>query len=128
MIVDSSALIAFFVEDDQLHAEAISEFKRLENETFIIPDRILEETLTVLIYDRGTNFALSVLQQIRENKRMRIQYTTEPEQLEVFEWMAQLRKKISFQDYVVLYHSVNSNQSPLSFDRELISLYRKITA
>lgn len=128
MIVDSSALIAFFVEDDPLHAKALEEFKRLENETFTIPDRILEETLNGLIYDHGIDYALAILGQIRENEQMEIQGTPEANQGEILAWMEQLRKKMSFQDYIVLYYSIQMRQAPLCFDRQILSLYEKLSS
>ena len=127
MIVDSSALVAFFVESDSLHSLALAEFKRLEQETFTIPDRILEETLNVLLYDHGIDYALAILEKIRLNRGMEIQATMQSEQLEIFNCMNHLRKKMTFQDHLVLFYSVRQGQPPLSFDRQILTLYEKLS-
>lgn len=124
MIVDSSALVALFVENDEHHIAAIRGFTDKTVALFVIPDRILEETLNVLIYRQGIDFALSVLEKIKANQRFTVSSLSESEHAEVLQTMATLRKKISFEDYLVIYQALKSRQPPFCFDQQLLAIYR----
>ncbi len=124
MIVDSSALVALFVENDEHHQSAVNGFSDKTVALFVIPDRILEETLNVLIYRHGIDFALSVLEKINANQRFTVSTLSEGEHAEVLLSMAALRKKISFEDYLVIYQALKSRQTPFCFDQQLLAIYR----
>ncbi len=124
MIVDSSALVALFIENDEHHPAALKGFTDKTVPLFVIPDRILEETLNVLIYRLGINFALTVLEKIKANQRFSVSSLSQTEHAEVLETMAALRKKISFEDYLVIYQSLKSRQPPFCFDQQLLAIYR----
>ncbi len=124
MIVDSSALVALFIENDEHHPAALKGFTDKTIPLFVIPDRILEETLNVLIYRLGIEFALNVLGKIKANQRFSILPLSEVEHAEVLQTMGALRKKISFEDYLLVYLSLKSRHPPFSFDQQLMAIYK----
>ena len=124
MIADSSFLVALFNANDPLHTRAAADLASSEA-LLTIPDRILEETLTVLSYKFGWKHSLGVLDKIRENRRFEIRHLSEDEWARVIAISAEAEKKISFPDYVVIYLSRSEGTLPLTYDAQIVKLAKK---
>ena len=125
MIADSSFLVAFFHPDDLSHSKAVDQFSSMSGTTVIIPDRILEETFTVLTYNKGLEFALEVLKRIHFNSELAIYPVTQHETNEIFILAETIKKKISFADYCVVYLCNKLDMKPLCFDKQILSLLKR---
>ncbi len=119
MIADSSFLVALFHPDDKFHSKAVSEFASNEA-TITVPDRIVEEVLTVFSYRKGWKHALQILGKMRSNSRFEFRRLSERDWGGVIEMSVSIAKKISFADYVVLYLSSAEDQLPLTYDRQML--------
>lgn len=125
MIVDSSFIFALFVQDDVHHLEAMSTVKKLEGNTLIIPDRVLEETFTLLVYRKGISFALEVINRFKQNKEIIIYTIDNNEKEDIDILITQLMKKISYVDYLIIYLCLEKNKKVISYDQEILSFVKK---
>ncbi len=126
MIVDTSFLIAFFLNEDELHEKAINNFKNV-NGHLIIPDRVLEETFTVLCYKKGVVYSLEVINKLKNNKDIIIYKIDYKESELIFEFVADIKKKFSFVDYIILYLALNTHEKLLCFDDELVKIVKNLS-
>lgn len=126
MIADSSFIISFFTPDDENHGKAIQMARKEAGQVFVIPDRVLEETVTAMTYKRGPIYAVELMKEIQENRQFIVRPTREEEIKSAFARMGQIPRKISFIDYLVIELSVALRTPLLSFDRQLNSLRRLI--
>ncbi|MFA4983187.1 MAG: PIN domain-containing protein [Candidatus Micrarchaeia archaeon] len=125
MIADSSFLVSLFWKDDTLHQKALSEF-RASSVTLSVPDRIIEETMSVLAYKEGWQMALEVLDRIAINRRFELRHLSREEWYGIVALSKKLNKKISFNDYLVIHLSVREGCLPLAYDSQLLSLARQL--
>jgi len=125
MIADSSFLVSLFWKDDTLHKKALSEF-RSSSATLSVPDRIIEETMSVLAYKEGWQTALDVLDKIVANRRFEVRHLSREEWSGIVALSKKLNKKISFNDYLVIYLSVREGSIPLAYDSQLLSMARNL--
>jgi len=125
MIADSSFLVSLFWKDDTLHQKALSEF-RSSSVTLSVPDRIIEETMSVLAYKEGWQTALEVLDRITTNRRFEVRHISREEWSGIVALSSKLNKKISFNDYLVIYLSVREGALPLTYDSQLLSIARQL--
>jgi len=126
MIVDTSFLVAFFLNEDELHEKAVNNFKNV-NEHLIIPDRVLEETFTVICYKKGILYSLEILNKLKNNKDVII-YKIDYKECElIFDFAADLKKRFSFVDYIILYLTLNIPEKLLCFDDELIKTAKTLS-
>ena len=73
-ILDSSFLIALFIEDDPHHSKAFAagEADLAANESWLVPDIILFETLTVIRYEQGAGAAKIAMERLLSNRYVQI--------------------------------------------------------
>ncbi|MBI5226853.1 PIN domain-containing protein [Candidatus Micrarchaeota archaeon] len=126
MIADSSFLISFFTPDDVNHHQAVQEAKKDSGNVFVVPDRILEETMTAMTYKRGVTFALDLLDKLQKNRQFIVRPTREEEIKATFSRIQLIQRKLSFIDYLVVELSVGLQTPVISFDRQLNALRRML--
>ena len=119
MIADSSFLISFFEPDDTNHGAAMQYAAKDSAQVFVIPDRVLEETLTAMTYKKGMPYALKLLEKVQKNRQMIIRTTREQEVHATFKRIAQIQQKMSFIDYLIVELSVGLQTPLISFDRQV---------
>ena len=119
MIVDSSFLIALFIEEDELNERAIEFLERNKEESLLLLDRVLEETFTVITYKKGIDSALSAVEDLQKNKNIIIHKIEENEFNSIMELAIKLKRKISFVDYSLIYFYLRTRDKVISFDSEL---------
>lgn len=120
MIVDSSFLVALFDPDDIFHDKAARLLEINLNATLVIPNRVIEETITVLAHKKNVAFALQVLEKLRDNKQVAIKQVSEDEWNEVISLMAERNRPLGFVDYLVILLSNRIKEKPLCFDEKLL--------
>jgi len=79
----------------------------------------------VLAYRLGWDFALQVLDKIAANTRFNVRKLSENELNAVTSFIRESRKKMAFNDYVVLSLCLKECSEPLSFDRQLVSMAKR---
>ncbi|MBS3136977.1 PIN domain-containing protein [Candidatus Woesearchaeota archaeon] len=125
MIADSSFLIALFIEEDGNHENAIIDFSNVGDNIILIPDRVLEETFTVVTYKKGILYTIGVLERIRLNKKCVIYHLSASEQEAIIALINKLKIRISFIDYCVAYLTIAKDEELLCYDKEIISFKKK---
>ncbi|MBI5635874.1 type II toxin-antitoxin system VapC family toxin [Candidatus Micrarchaeota archaeon] len=120
MILDSSFLIALFLEEDALHEKATEQLASLpKNEPLTAPSSVMEETMNILTYRRGVSFAMNALSELEENKCVYTYFLEKTEWNTVINLMKAISKKMSFTDYFVIYLARKTGEKTLSFDNQL---------
>jgi len=122
MITDSSFLISFFEPDDVNHAEAVRFAAQDPSQIFVVPDRVLEETLTAAIYKKGMKPALQLLEKIQKNRQIIVRNSREEEIQSTLTRISQVQRKLSFVDYLIVELSLGLKTPVASFDRQLNQL------
>ncbi|MBI5553513.1 MAG: PIN domain-containing protein [Candidatus Diapherotrites archaeon] len=120
MIADSSFLVALTVKNDSTHLKAVRLFS--ESSHFLVPSGVLEETLTVLVYNAGIPLAREFYSQMMQTECFEIYEMIPEEKRSAVSLLFDSGKKISFVDSCVIYLSLQKKQSIASFDRELLKL------
>ena len=126
MIADSSFLISFFTPEDVNHRRALDEAIKDPANVFVVPDRVLEETVTTMTYKRGVGCALDLMNKLQKNRQFIIRPTREEEVKATFERIQQIQRKLSFIDYLVVEISLGLQTPLISFDRQLKALHRRL--
>ncbi|MBI4399196.1 PIN domain-containing protein [Candidatus Micrarchaeota archaeon] len=125
MIVDSSFLVPFFIEEHEFNKRALQEIKKHIGEQLVVLDRVLEETFTVITYKKGIAYALDVLEQLEENKDVIIFRLDGEDFYSIIELIRDLKTKLSFVDYAVLHLSISRKEMLLCFDEQLLASFKK---
>ncbi len=123
MIADTCFLFALLVADDADHQKAVSD-SRSTNGSILVPDRILEELATALIYKQGPDFALAALDEIRSNERFELYPVSREEAAGTLSLLRNLRRKISFNDYCLANLSFRRGEEVLTYDRQLLGVLK----
>ncbi|MCX6772646.1 MAG: PIN domain-containing protein [Candidatus Micrarchaeota archaeon] len=125
MILDSSLLVSFFRESDSNNLEATQLLKKHENESLVLPESILFETLTVLIYKDGVANAKATYEKLTSNKQVLVHYFSVDEKREIVLQLLAQTTKISFEDMSVIYLAHKTDSEVLAFDDKIIKLTTK---
>ncbi len=120
-VADSSFLVALFIPFDLNHERAVKLFKR--EDRFLVPEDILKETLTVIAYKLGFDEMKSIFESISSCDTFEI---VQERFSKLISFYLSLSKKISFFDACVIYFSLSENLEPATFDKQLLSVWRKI--
>jgi predicted nucleic acid-binding protein len=123
MIADTSFLASLFMESDQNHliAEATA---KTQKDVILVPLEVLEETFTVLRYRKSLEHSLQAVRIITGDPTF---YVLSPTSFgEAIELLKRTKKKLSFVDGIVLFHSLGIGSVPLAFDKDLLKEYRRL--
>jgi predicted nucleic acid-binding protein len=119
MIADTSFLVALFLANDEHHEKAVEMSLESGKEEIIALDRVLEETFTVLVYKKGTGFAIECIGKLKANRRILVYSLDKSEEEETFEMAENTGQRMSYVDYAILLVSKKHGQKALTFDRQL---------
>ncbi|MBS3152646.1 PIN domain-containing protein [Candidatus Woesearchaeota archaeon] len=119
MIADTSFLVALFLAEDELHDKALGNLINYKQEKIIIPDRVLEETFTVLVYKKDINYALEVIDKLGKNNDIILYRIEEVDWTAIIRLVNKVKKKLSFVDYSVIYLCIKNGEKALCFDNEI---------
>ena len=121
IVLDSSFLIAFYLAQDSQHKNALKLAEQNIEETALLSETILFETLTVLNYKAGIELAKEAYQELMANKYVRFFHFTELEKDEILNEFFNQKSKLSFADVSVIYLARKSKSKVLAFDDGILN-------
>ncbi len=120
IIIDTSFLVALLHEDDAFHQQAISEMKKIEMETQLISDYVVNETATVLNNKAGLQKAISFIEAIKSTENVEIyhlDYYDFESTIKIFE---KQRHKLSFIDASIVHLALTTQSKIATYDKNII--------
>ncbi|MFH0927361.1 MAG: PIN domain-containing protein [Candidatus Micrarchaeota archaeon] len=121
-ILDSSFLVSMFVEDDAHHSKALAILDTDPDETWILPDLILFEFLTVIRYNKGVQAARAAYGDLMANKHVQLRHFEPGEQTAILDLFFSSPLSISTADAAVAYLCKTLGSPALSFDDNLLKV------
>jgi len=121
LLLDTSFIVALFIEKDNLHKKALSLLPKIEEENCFITEDIVKELITVLNYKHSTNETIDIMDKLKKEDSF-IQIL--PEILGIFEQTFDVFKKLpshkfSYADCLLISLSEFYNAKILTFDKKL---------
>ncbi len=123
-VLDSSFLIALFIEDDPHHVKAMrdGEAGARAGESWMVPDPILFETLTVIRYEQGASAAKTAFNQLMSNRNIQIYTFSARERLEILEMFLASSYSISSADASVAFLCRRLGSPAFAYDENLLKV------
>lgn len=128
IVLDSSFLVSLFLPHDENHARALGLFEKHRSDEMLVTDIILFETLTVLNYKAGVEFAKNAYGQMVANRKLQVVYLNEAERREILEDFFAQKEKMSMEDVSIIRACRKTLSTVLSFDKKLVGKIRKTRA
>ena len=122
MIVDSSALIAYFRKKDVFHLISVEMIESLDKLT--IPDYILAETLTVLKLKESWETATKCADFLTNSVNISIRPTPPLEFETTLKFFNKNRNSLSFVDTLLVILCKKEKQAVMTFDNEIQSFLK----
>lgn len=124
-VLDTSYLVSFYLSQDSNHDNALKLAEQNKEETMLLSEVILFETLTVLNYRAGTELAKEAHNELLGNKYIKFFHFTETEKTEILEKFFDQKSKLSFADVSVIYLADKSKLKVMAFDDGIIKNLNK---
>ena len=121
-ILDSSYLIALYLQEDVNHTRALEIFKIIKNSELYIHTHVIAEVVTILTYRMGQNLSFKFLVETQSSSNIHLLESNISEQIEDFKI---LNKKISFTDSVILAIAKRSKYDLVTFDKQMLTILNK---
>lgn len=120
-ILDTSFIVSLFLLQDSNHQNAIELFEKNIDEQLLLPEQVLQETLTVTLYKAGIEKCKKVYERLTSNEQISLVRFTQTEIDEITNIFLAQSGKLSFPDFSVIYLSKKSKSKILSFDKDLLA-------
>ena len=120
MILDSSYLVSFFLQEDGNHRKAVEMSDRHMNEELVLLDIIMYETLTVLNYEGGIALAKEAHAQMLGSRQIRLLPINETQRGEILQEFFAQKTELSVEDSAVVYLARKTKSDVLAFDKKII--------
>lgn len=126
MIIDTSLLFAFYAKFDPNHDEAVHILEQMKEakETLIVPQEVIAELCSVLVYKSSLADSLAAVEGILGDPLYYKSDPISPQQVLIL--LKELGAQISYTDAAVLLHGRNARQGILTLDRQMKSLAKKV--
>ncbi len=121
-VLDTSYLVSLFLARDTNHQKAEGLAQKNLDEQLLLPEPILHETMTVILYLAGIEKCREVYDRLVHNKQIEVVRFTRDESEELARMFLGQRTKLSFQDVSVVYLSKKSKSRALAFDNGILKL------
>ena len=121
-VLDTSFLVSLFLAQDSNHQDAEDLAQKNLDEQLLLPEPILHETLTVILYKSGIEKCREVYDRLVHNKQIEVVRFNQNESEEMAEMFLDQKTKLSFQDISVVYLSKKSKSKALAFDTGILKL------
>lgn len=118
-IVDSSVLIAFYIEDDSCHKEAFALLQEIERGTLLLHPYVIQEVVTVLVYKSGVALAKKFIADIQKAHNVTVLPVDVTREMKRF---VSLNKRVSFADSSLIAAAEGYRFPLVTFDKQLRSL------
>jgi predicted nucleic acid-binding protein len=115
MIADTSLLISFYIKDDVNHTKAVEKLER-HKQFLVMPDYVVGETATVLLYKKNLKISKLFLETIENTQSIKLLNTTASDLKGILETFKHQKKQLSFVDAAVVYHARRLRLGVLAFD------------
>ncbi|MFS8158643.1 MAG: type II toxin-antitoxin system VapC family toxin [Candidatus Roizmanbacteria bacterium] len=105
IVIDANFFLALYNPSDQLHSSAFKMAERLQegNVSIILPILIFSEVMTLVSQRIGKAQALEIGDEIRTNKKIRIEYLNSRSESEIYSVFSEIKKKnMSYADCSIL--------------------------
>lgn len=122
VIVDSNIFIASFFEDDSLHNEAVLVMEEIQDSDIIMPYCVVQEVATILTYRLDKKVADTFLRDIRNANNIFIIDNDVYAEMTFFE---KFKQNLSFTDISLIYLAEKHSAILLTFDKQLLNLYKR---
>ena len=122
MIVDTSFLYAFYNEEDPFHKEAMKILKESISKrvVFILPEYVLGETATLLLYRRNLDESIKFIDAMKSTEFVEI-FNFSPKDLDgIIEIYKKQKHQLSFVDTSVVYLAKIFDSKVATFDRNIV--------
>ncbi len=126
LFIDSSAFIARAIVKDANHSAAVNTFQRISQG--VLPYRrhytsnyVVDETVTFLLYERGSHVAIETLHRIRTSATLRVLHVSEEVEAQADEVFARLApSRVSYTDCTTkVLMEREAIDTAFSFDRDI---------
>lgn len=125
IVLDTSFLVSFYLSQDANHENALKLAEQNAEETMLLSDVVLFETLTILNYRAGIARAKEAYDELLGNKYIRFFHFSEMEKNETLAlFFAQEKGKLSFADASVVYLAKKGKSKVLAFDEVILKLVK----
>lgn len=121
-VLDTSFIVSLFLVQDTNHQKAEDLTQKNLDEQLLLPEPILHETLTVILYRAGIEKCREVYERLVRNKQIELVRFNPEESEELARMFLGQRTKLSFQDVSVVYLSKKSKSRALAFDNAILKL------
>src|SRR5271157_2372175 len=115
-VLDTSFIVSLFLVQDMNHQNAEELAQNNLDEQLLLPEPILQETLTVILYKVGIEKCREVYDRLVHNKQIEVVRFNQNESEEMARMFLDQKTKLSFQDMSVVYLSKKSKSMALTFD------------
>ncbi|MDD3645935.1 MAG: type II toxin-antitoxin system VapC family toxin [Candidatus Gracilibacteria bacterium] len=122
VIFDSCIFIAFYNSDDLFHKEAKEILELYKNNIIIVSSYVIQEVATVLTYRFGKDKADLFIDDILNSDNTII---SSSDIIEESRYFKSIKSKISYTDISLLYLAERNKCVLITFDKQLLNLYKK---
>lgn len=120
--IDSCVYIALYNSSDSFHKEALHIFEFYKDSLILLSNYVIQEVSTVLTYRFWKEVADIFLDDILNSNNILLIQSDINEEIKFFK---SIKSKISFTDISVLYLSIKQDSFLVTFDKQLLNLYKK---
>ncbi len=122
IIFDSCVFIALYNKNDDFHMEALNIFEYYKDSIILISSYVVQEVCTVLTYKFWKEKANIFIEDITNANNVLLLQSDTMEEMKFFR---SINKKISFTDLSLLYLASKQDCLLITFDEQLLKLYKK---
>ncbi len=120
-VLDTSFIVSLFLLQDANHQLAEDLIQKNLEEQLLLPEPILQETLTVILYKNGIEKCREVYDRLIHNKQIDLVRFNQNETEDILQMFLGQKTKLSIQDISVIYLSKKSASEALTFDNGIIN-------
>jgi len=121
-VIDSNVFVALYSKADSHHKEAYKVFRELESKALIVHPYVIQETATVLAYKLGQKAAVKFLNDIEDAANIVVPLIDIRKEMASF---ISIKKKISFTDAVLVGLAKTMSAKLITFDSQMLALFKK---
>lgn len=121
VIFDSSVVIAYYIDDDVHHVEAMRVAEALHDKFIVLHPFVIQEVATVLTYRFTASMTALFFADIRSAQNVAIPTVQIEKDIEFFE---RTGKKMSFTDLALIRLSREMSAPLFTFDKQILSFLR----
>ena len=123
IVIDSNVFYASLNTEDSLHKKSLELLEEISKGIFVVPYSVVSEVCTILSYRQWKEKANDFIKMLKDTDNVFIVWNSLDDDIELF---LEIDKKISFTDISLISVCKKFNADLATFDKQLISTYKKI--